>query len=121
MIHLSIYQSLSKTSKFEWKMISFLECTDSELSLIEGEVLIQAIEREPVLLKFIADKYKTQKIYGKATEAKGWTFRYVPDCITRKKCLKKSFKKTHDLCYMSLIIKAPQKCVKEPLKKIHIC
>ena len=55
-------------------MISFLECTDSELSLIEGEVLIQAIEREPVLLKFIADKYKTQKIYGKATEAKGWTF-----------------------------------------------
>ena len=36
-------------------MIRFLESTASELSLIEREVLIQAIERKPVLLKFITD------------------------------------------------------------------
>ena len=52
-------------------MISFLESTVSDLSLIEKEMLIQATEREPVLLKFIADKDKTQKIYEKAAEAKG--------------------------------------------------
>ena len=40
-------------------MTSFLEAKASELSLVEREILIQAIEREPVLLKFIADKYKT--------------------------------------------------------------
>ena len=41
-------------------MKSFLESTASKLFRAEREVLIQGIEREAVLLKFIADKYKAQ-------------------------------------------------------------
>ena len=33
-------------------MMSFLEASASELSLVEREMLIQAIKREPALLKF---------------------------------------------------------------------
>ena len=56
-------------------MISLLEATASELSLVEREMSIQATEKEPVLLlKVIADKYKTQEIYGNAVELKRGTF-----------------------------------------------
>ena len=47
-------------------------------------MLIQAIEGEPVLLKFIADKYKTQELCEKAVEVKGWALRYVPDQYKKK-------------------------------------
>ena len=60
-------------------MVRFLEAKASELSLVERKILIQAIEREPWLLKFIADKYKTQEICGKAVSVKEWTLRYVPN------------------------------------------
>ena len=36
--------------------MNFLEATASELSLFEREILVEAIEKEPMLLKFIADK-----------------------------------------------------------------
>ena len=39
------------------KMVSLSEATASELPLFGWEMLIQVIEREPVLLKFISDKY----------------------------------------------------------------
>ena len=48
------------------KTINFLDAIPSELSLVEREMLIQAIAREPVLLKFIVDKYKNQKICKKS-------------------------------------------------------
>ena len=51
----------------------------SQLSLFERELLIQAIEREPALLKFIADKYKTPERCKKAIQVKGWTLLYVPN------------------------------------------
>ena len=69
--------------------MSFLEATSSELSLEEREVLIQAIEREPVLSKFIANKYKTQEICEKAVSVKGWILWYIPDQHkTQKMCSK---------------------------------
>ena len=40
--------------------MSSLEATASELSLFEREILVEAIEKEPMLLKFIADKYKIE-------------------------------------------------------------
>ena len=43
-------------------MMRFLEAIVPELALVE---------REPVWLKFIVDKYKTQEICEKAAEVKG--------------------------------------------------
>ena len=42
-------------------MIRFLK----GMSSMETEMLIQAIEREPILLNFIVDKYKIQEILKK--------------------------------------------------------
>ena len=60
-------------------MMSFLEATASELSLLESKILIQVIERDPMLLiqaiererllKFIDDKYKTQQMCERAVTA----------------------------------------------------
>ena len=61
------------------KSYEFLEATASELSQVDTEMLIQAIESETVLLKFIAFKYKTQEIREKAAEVKEWTLYFVPD------------------------------------------
>ena len=36
-----------------------------ELSVVEAEVFIQVIQREPWLSKFTTDEYKTQKICEK--------------------------------------------------------
>ena len=46
---------------------------------MEKDMLIQATERELVLLKFIANKYKTQERCEKAVEVRDWTLRFVPD------------------------------------------
>ena len=51
--------------------MSFWETTVSELPLVEREMLIQTIEREPMLLKFIVNKYETKEIFEKADEVKG--------------------------------------------------
>ena len=59
--------------------MSFLEAAESKFSSAEREMLIQVIERELILLKFIADEYKTQDICKKSVGIKGWTFRFVPD------------------------------------------
>ena len=40
-------------------MLSFLEALVAELSRLESELLIQAIEKEQSLLIFIDDQYKT--------------------------------------------------------------
>ena len=61
------------------KSYEFLEATASELFQVDTEMLIQAIESETVLLKFIAFKYKTQEIREKAAEVKEWTLYFVPD------------------------------------------
>ena len=53
--------------------MNFLEASASELPLVEREILIQATEKEPVLLKFIGNMYKAQKVCEKTVEAKGWT------------------------------------------------
>ena len=79
LIHLSIYQCLLKVSKYGLKNDEFLEATASELSLVERKMFIQASEREPVLLKFIFDRFKTQEICGKAIAVKGWTLCFVTD------------------------------------------
>ena len=59
-------------------------------------MLIQVIEGEPVLLKFIADKYKTQELCEKAVEVKGWALRYVPDQYNKNiKNMKKNMYESH--------------------------
>ena len=45
--------------------MSFIGDAASELSLVKKETLIQIIERELLLLKLIADKYKTQEVCEK--------------------------------------------------------
>ena len=83
------------------KMISFLDLIPSELSLAEREMLIQAIARELVLLKFIADKYKIQKICEKAVEVEGWTLRYAPDQFkTQEMCNKAILEDSYFLVYL---------------------
>lgn len=39
------------------------EASIAEFSLLEREMLIQIIEKEPWLLKFIADQYKIQEMW----------------------------------------------------------
>ena len=39
------------------------EASIAEFSLLEREILIQTIEKEPWLLKFIADQCKTQEMW----------------------------------------------------------
>ena len=66
-------------------MMSFIGAAASELSLVKKETLIQIIEREVVLLKLIADKYKTQEVCEKAVKMKDWTLRFVPNHLKTKK------------------------------------
>lgn len=51
---------------------------------------IKSNERDPVLLKFIVDKYKSQEIYEKAVKGKGWTLRFVPSYLKICKMYKKT-------------------------------
>ena len=51
-------------------------------------MLIQAAEREPQLLKFIADKYD-QEICERAVEKKGWTLSFVPDQYKKQEMCEK--------------------------------
>ena len=46
--------------------------------------------RETVLLKFIADKYKTQEICEKAVKGKDWKLRFVPDSLETQKYVAKT-------------------------------
>lgn len=52
-LFLSVYRCQLKFAKYEQKMARFRKATASELSLVE---------REPVLLKFVADKYQTTEM-----------------------------------------------------------
>ena len=57
-----------KIEKYQEKKMSFLEPYIAELSLVEKEMLSQAIERETWLLKFFADRYKAPEAREKAVE-----------------------------------------------------
>ena len=51
---------------------------------------IKSNERDPVLLKFVVDKYKSQEIYEKAVKEKRWTLRFVPSYLKICKMYKKT-------------------------------
>lgn len=97
----------------DWKIwikkTSFLEVTALESSLEEQEMLIQAIQREPMLLKFITNKHKTQKICEKAVEMKRWILRFVPDHLKTQEMYNKARQK--EPWWMSLITSIPRKSV----------
>lgn len=42
-------------------LINFIEAKASELSLVESKMLIRAIEREQLLLRFVASKYRNPR------------------------------------------------------------
>ena len=85
----------------------------SELSLFEREMLIQAIEREPALLKFIADKYKTPQTRKNAVQVSGWTLGYVPNKYkTREMCNKALEENPWFLSDVPDHLKTPEMCKK---------
>ena len=61
---------LAEDWKIWIKSDEFFRSHSLRLFLVKREILIQTTEKEPVLLKFIADKYKTQKICEKTVEVK---------------------------------------------------
>ena len=60
-------------------MINFLEASITELFLLVRKMLIQATERKPWLLKFIAGPYKTQEMCENAVEGVSWTLEFNPN------------------------------------------
>lgn len=42
-------------------------------------MLIQAIEKELLLLRFVLGEYKTKEIYERAIEEVSWISEFVPD------------------------------------------
>ena len=72
-------------------MMSFLEASASELSLVEREMLIQAIKREPALLKFFYAKYKTLEICYR------YTLEYDSHQYKAREMCNKAVKNVHGL------------------------
>lgn len=64
-------------------------------------MLIYVSERQPALLKFISDKYKTKDIGAKDVEVKGLILCFVPDQDKMQASRKKSHRRKHmviDIC-----------------------
>ena len=72
-------------------MIRFLK----GMSSMETEMLIQAIEREPILLNFIVDKYKIQEILKKIFLTWNmlliWSLEFFPDFYVTQKYAPKQY------------------------------
>ena len=99
--------------------MSFIGDATSELSLVKKETVIQIIERELLLLKLIADKYKTQDVCEKAVKMRDWALCFVPNHLKTKKMYKKPIQEDLGLRSIYRITSIPKKSVKGSFKKIH--
>ena len=97
--------------------MSVLGATIAEFPPVKIEILIQAIERETWLLKYICDQYKTQYIHERAVDGEECALKFVSEFAQenlRTKCVAKSWRKIFITWNKLPRSTKHNKCVKRP-------
>ena len=80
-----------------------------------------SVEKNPFLLKYIPDKYKTEDMCNNAVNSKPWVLQYVPDQFkTQDMCDSAVDNEPRTVSTMYQINTKLKKCVKRQFLKTHL-
>ena len=98
--------------EYLWRMMGFLEASFVELFPMQSKTLIEAIERETQLLKFVYNQHMIQGMCEKSGEGHMYCFLFLIS-IRPNRCVKKASVNIH--MHWNMISTWPRRCVEKLL------